>query len=410
MGGATRSLRRRGNRANLTRLKAAILDKLLNRLGQLDAADVQGYLEKMAREQGVLVAIFDAIREGVLIVDENGVIRYHNPAAAAMLGFGPQGVVGQEIQRHVRGLDWRELVEEGSLSSRDLEITYPERRFVNVYAIPLSRGDDEAGGAALVMHDATASRQAMDERAESERVQAVTTLAASVAHELGNPLNIFDIHLQLMEREARKLRGGEGARLREAVKVSRQEVRRLDGIIKNFLRAIRPAPLQLRLASLNRVVRDAVDFLRPEIEARDLIVEMELADRMPRLMLDADQLRQAFLNVIKNAMQAMRTGGILRIRTEPEDDWVAAVFRDTGGGFDARALARRGDAFSSTKPEGTGLGLMVVSRIVRAHGGQLEIRSLPGVGAETRVRLPRPGPHVKLLPAPLERRAPSVER
>jgi signal transduction histidine kinase len=116
-------------------------------------------------------------------------------------------------------------------------------------------------------------------------------------------------------------------------------------------------------------------------------------------MLDADQIRQAFLNLIKNAMQAMRRGGILRIRTEPDEDWVAAVFRDTGGGFDAQALARRGEAFVSTKPGGTGLGLMVVSRIVRAHGGQLEIKSLPGVGAEMRVRLPRPGSRVKLLPA-----------
>jgi len=387
----------------LTRLKPAVLDKLLNRLGQLDAGDVQGYLERLARERGVLVAIFDAIREGVLVVDERGIIRYHNPAAATMLGFSATGVVGQEVHRHVRGLDWEKLVREGAMASRDLEISYPERRFLNVYAIPLSQDGDANAGAALVMHDATASRQAMDQRAESERVQAVTTLAASVAHELGNPLNIFDIHLQLMEREARKLRDSEGARLREAVKVSRQEVRRLDGIIKNFLRAIRPAPLQLRLASVNRIVRDAVDFLRPEIEARDLIVEMDLTDRLSRLMLDADQLRQAFLNIIKNAMQAMRTGGILRIRTEPDDDWVAVVFRDTGGGFDARALARRGDAFSSTKPEGTGLGLMVVSRIVRAHGGQLEIKSLPGIGAEMRVRLPKPGPHVKLLPAPVER-------
>jgi len=394
----------------LALLKAAVLDKVLDRLGQLDAGEVQGYLERLAREQGVLGAIFGAIREGILVIDEGGIIRYHNPAAATMLGFGPGGAVGQGIGRHVRELDWQGLVREGASASRDLEITYPERRFLSVYAIPLAEGGHEGIGVALVLHDATASRLAMDERAESERVQAVMTLAASVAHELGNPLNSFDIHLQLMEREIRKLREGEGVRMREAVRVARQEVRRLDGIIKNFLRAIRPAPLDLRLVALNRIVRDAVEFLRPEIEGRDLIVEMDLADRLPRLMLDADQIRQVFLNLIKNAMQAMRTGGILRIRTELDEDWVAVVFRDTGGGFDARALGRRGEAFLSTKPGGTGLGLMVVSRIVGAHGGQLEIKSLPGVGAEMRVRLPRPGSRVKLLPAPLERRAPSGER
>lgn len=377
---------------------------------------MQGYLERLAREQGVLGAIFDAIREGILVIDEGGTIRYHNPAAARMLGFGSDGAEGQPIGRHVRGLDWEALSREGVSASRDLEITYPERRFLNVYAIPLTPGQRDGFGVALVLHDATASRQAMDERAETERVQAVMTLAASVAHELGNPLNSFDIHLQLMEREVRKLRESEGARLREAVRVSRQEVRRLDGIIKNFLKAIRPAPLDLRPASLNRIVRDAVEFLRPEIEGRDLIVEMDLADRLPRLMLDADQIRQAFLNLIKNAMEAMRTGGILRIRTETEEDGVAAVFCDTGGGFDSETLARRGEAFVSTKPDGTGLGLMVVSRIVGAHGGQLEIKSQPGVGAELRVRLPRPGPRVKLLAAPgggaagAERRTPNRER
>ncbi|MCC6356134.1 MAG: PAS domain-containing protein [Verrucomicrobiae bacterium] len=390
-------------------MKAAILDKVLDRLGQLGTGEVQGYLERMAREQGVLGAIFDAIREGILVIDEGGTIRYHNPAAASMLGFGPGGAVGQGIGRHVRGLDWEALVRAGASASRDLEITYPERRYLSVYAIPLTPGERDGFGAALVLHDATASRQAMDERAESERAGAVMTLAASVAHELGNPLNSFDIHLQLMERELRKLREGEGARLREAVRVSRQEVRRLDGIIKNFLKAIRPAPPDLRPAALNRIVREAVEFLRPEIEGRDLIVEMDLADRLPRLMLDADQIRQAFLNLIKNAMEAMRTGGILRIRTEVEEDWVSAIFRDTGGGFDATALARRGEAFLSTKPEGTGLGLMVVSRIVGSHGGQLEIKSQPGVGTDMRVRFPKPGPRVKLLAAPGAARGTSAE-
>ncbi len=383
-------------------LKAAVLDKVLDRLSQLDAGEVQGYLERLARERGVLEGIFNAIREGILVIDEGGTIRYHNPAAAEMLGFGVLGGVGQGIGRHLRGLDWEGLVREGVSASQDMEIAYPERRFLTVYAIPLTPGQEDGYGVALVLHDATASRQAMDERAESERVQAVMTLAACVAHELGNPLNSFDIHLQLMEREVRKVPKGEAERLREAVRVSRQEVRRLDGIIKNFLKAIRPAPLELRAGSVNRIVRDALDFLRPEIEGRDLIVEMELAERLPRLMLDAEQIRQAFLNLIKNAMEAMRTGGILRIRTELEDDWVAAVFEDTGGGFDASVLGRRGEAFVSTKPDGTGLGLMVVSRIVRAHGGQLEIKSQPGVGTEMRVRLPKPGARLKLLAAPKE--------
>src|SRR5262249_464343 len=157
--------------------------------------------------------------------------------------------------------------------------------------------------------------------------------AAGVAHEIGNPLNSLNIHLQLIEREARKLDGAKGAELQESVEVARAEVNRLDSIITQFLRAIRPTHPHLRPQTVHAIVEEAVRFVAPEIKDRDIVVEQELRSDLPLLQLDRDQMKQAFYNVIKNSFEAMQSRGILRIRTDVEDSHGVVRFTDSGGGM-----------------------------------------------------------------------------
>ena len=251
----------------------------------------------------------------------------------------------------------------------------------------------------MILRDITESRRTAQQTIESERFNALTLLAAGVAHEIGNPLNSLHIHLQLMERQAQKLDGAERTQLRESIDIARSEVSRLDSIVTQFLRAIRPSKPQLHAENLNAIVDEAVRFFAPEIKDRDIVVEQELRSDLPLLQLDRDQMKQAFYNVIKNSFEAMKSRGILRIRTDMDDTHVLVRFTDTGGGMSPDNLSHVFEPYFTTKAAGTGLGLLIVRRIVREHGGELSIESSEGKGLTLTIRLPYLERRVRMLEA-----------
>lgn len=379
------------------------LDKLIERIGLVQPGEVQNYLVEIAREKGFLETIFNAILEGVIVTDPRGRIIYLNRAACGFFGIGAASNLGKPLGDVVRGLDWKALSGTGGeIVNRDLEVFYPENRILNFYVVPLM--SDEADGesremvgGAIILRDITQSRRATQETIESERFSALTLLAAGVAHEIGNPLNSLDIHLQLMQRHVRKLPAGARTSLEESVRVARGEVARLDHIITQFLRAIRPQPLELHPADINLIVGETLRFLAAEIQDRDILVETELDPKLPLLDLDSDQIKQAFYNVSRNAFQAMKSEGILRIRTCADETHVNISFADTGGGISPEHIGRMFEPYFTTKTGGNGLGLLIVRRIVRAHGGEVVLESAPGRGLTFTIRLPRADSRVRFL-------------
>jgi signal transduction histidine kinase len=220
-----------------------------------------------------------------------------------------------------------------------------------------------------------------------------------VAHEIGNPLNSLHIHLQLMERQAQKLDGAAREELQESIEIARSEVSRLDSIVTQFLRAIRPSRPQLHPENVNVLVDEAVRFFAPEITDRDIVVEQELRSDLPLLQVDRDQMKQVFYNVIKNSFEALKRRGVLRIRTDMDDTHVLISFIDTGGGMSPENLSRIFEPYFTTKSSGTGLGLLIVRRIVREHGGELSIESSEGKGLVLTIRLPYIDRRVRMLEA-----------
>ena len=401
-------------------MKSGFVEKLIGRLGKIGPEDVQNYFLRLAQEKGFLETVFNSIQEGIIVTDSKGRITYLNDAACQLFGLEAEDSLGKRLDERVRGLDWNALSREGAVS-RDMEIFYPTNRFINFYSVPLviePRTDDspspapspartsgvtsasgERVGHAIILRDITESRRTEQQTIESERLNALTLLAAGVAHEIGNPLNSLNIHLQLIEREARKLNGAKRAELQESVEVARAEINRLDSIISQFLRAIRPTRPRLRPENINSIVEEAVRFLALEIKDRDIVVEQELRSDLPLLEIDRDQMKQAFYNVIKNSFEAMKSRGILRIRTDVDESHVIVRFTDTGGGISAENLSRVFEPYFTTKTSGTGLGLLIVRRIVREHGGEMSIESSEGKGLTLTIRLPYIDRRVRMLEA-----------
>ncbi len=392
--------------------KSSFLDKVLGRIGRLDAEGLQTVVQRLARERSFLETLFNTIEDGVLVVDEQGRVIYFNQAVTRLIGLQPS-VEGQHITTLLPEADWEKISRADDpggerITRHEFEVHYPRPRFLRLYAAPLDpeslRG--RSSGVALILHDATEARQKTFEAIESERVQALTLLAASVAHEIGNPLNALHIHLQLMERELKKMKVGQASslsrkdrqdvcpttesfrRLEQFLDVAKGEINRLDYIITQFLQAIRPAPLQLKVTSLNAVVEKTLELLRPEFDNRGLTVKPRLARQLTATPIDPTQMQQVLVNLVKNAMQAMTKGGTLTLQTGEGADGVWMSVADTGGGIPQEQINRIFEPFFTTKKKGTGLGLMIVQRIVRAHGGRIELESHVGRGTTFRVWLP----------------------
>jgi two-component system, sporulation sensor kinase E len=405
-------------------MKAGFLEKLIERLGRIGPEEVQNYFLRLAQEKGFLETVFNAIQEGIIVTDSTGRITYLNDAACELFGLEASDAIGKRLDERVRGLDWESLTQSGGPLSRDMEVFYPDNRFINFYIVPLMIEHRETGavagvadsgrrghapgakggvteqvGHAMILRDITESRRSAQQTIESERFNALTLLAAGVAHEIGNPLNSLHIHLQLMERQAHKLDGAAREEFQESIDIARSEVNRLDSIVTQFLRAIRPSKPQLQPENVNMIVEEAVRFFAPEIQDRDIVVEQELRSDLPLLRLDRDQMKQAFYNVIKNSLEAMRRGGILRIRIDRDDTHVLVSFVDTGSGMSAENLSRVFEPYFTTKASGTGLGLLIVRRIVREHGGELSIESSEGKGLTLTIRLPYVDKRVRMLEA-----------
>ena len=412
-------------------MKAGFLEKLIERLGRIGPEEVQNYFLRLAQEKGFLETVFNAIQEGIIVTDSKGRITYLNDAACELFGLEADDAIGKRLDERVRGLDWDSLTQSGGPTTRDMEIFYPANRFINFYIVPLMIEHRETGaiagvadsghrsrarvngttagvtdpsyseqvGHAMILRDITESRRSAQQTIESERLNALTLLAAGVAHEIGNPLNSLHIHLQLMERKVRELNDNAKAELQESIDISRSEINRLDSIVTQFLRAIRPSRPELHPENINAIVEETVRFFAPEIQERDVVVEQELRSDLPPLQIDRGQMKQAFYNVIKNSLEAMKRRGVLRIRSDIDDTHVLIRFIDTGGGMSAANLSRVFEPYFTTKPSGTGLGLLIVRRIVREHGGELSIESSEGKGLTLTIRLPYIDKRVRMLEA-----------
>ncbi len=383
-------------------MKRGFYTKLLERVPRLRPEDLQPYLEALAKERTILETIIEGLAEGVLITDTQWRVRFANLAVCRLFGWRHSDVIDAALPQLVPELALPAASNVGNFI-RDMEVLRPEPRLINYYVSPLRVSQDGSDledfvGYALVFRDLTEHRRLNAEQMESHRINALTLLAAGVAHELGNPLNSLHIHLQILERKLRQRGEKDSGALLKPLAVARDEIRRLDLIVTQFLRAIRPTQPTLRPENLNDLVEESLLFFSEEARARKLRIVEQYDGQVPQVPLDRDQIKQALYNVLKNAFQAMNDGGLLEVVTRKEDDRVLVTFRDNGVGIAGDSMQRLFEPYYSTKERGTGLGLLIVRRIIREHGGEISLQSEEDQGTEVSISLPLGVERARLLP------------
>ncbi|CAI9084670.1 PAS domain-containing sensor histidine kinase [Candidatus Methylacidiphilum fumarolicum] len=388
-------------------MRHSFLSKLLGKFERVGPHEIQNVFLRLVKEKGFLEAIFNSLQEGVVVLDNRGKIQYANMALQRLFGVNPEEVLGKEIKQCVPLIDWPELIALEKMVSRDFQVFYPEPRYLNLSLIPLEEMGNKNAAFIAIFYDITASREKTLEVIETEKLNLLTMLAAGVAHELGNPINALSIHFQLLEKRFKKLlqkteEKGE-KEIENSFAAIRSELRRLDGIINQFLKAIRPSPPKLRLLSVNQLIKQTVEFLSPEFQNLDILLELHLDRGLPLLRADKNQLKQAFYNILKNGIEAVGKNGIIKISTHYDDSFLTISFQDNGGGIPQEVMSQVFKPYFTTKASGTGLGLLIVRRIIRDHGGEVQIESENGKGTTVKILLPRAERLVRLLPMAQEK-------
>lgn len=223
-----------------------------------------------------------------------------------------------------------------------------------------------------------------------DRYAEIVRLVGALAHEIKNPLSTIRLNMDLLAEELGRADSACDRRALRKVEIVQRECRRLQMLLEDFLNFARVRRLDLKPRDLNQEVKQLLEFFRPKAQAAGIELIDYLASDLPAVWLDSELFRAALLNLVLNAEQAMPRGGQLVVRTYGTADGVAVDLIDTGCGMDEKTCARVFDAFFSTRPGGSGLGLPTARKIIEHHGGRIEVQSAPGRGTQFTIHLPVP--------------------
>jgi PAS domain S-box-containing protein len=362
--------------------------------------------------RGYGASVLDAAPDGMLIVDVHGTIVLANRQAHVMFGYGASELVGQRVEMLMP-----EGLRAGHAAHRDAYVRAPRTRPmgsglellarrktgeefpVEISLSPMATPDGVVVIAAVrditerkrieadlrALNEDLARKHEEAERAalalaarRAEKLAALGTLAAGLAHELNNPIGIMSSRIQVMLME------GEGlpAHVREDLEVLHRQTQRVARITQGLLTFARSSAGERTPIDLNHIVRETLLLAENQIVKGGVKVTADLAPDLPAILGDADTLQQVMLNLVTNARDAVDTGGEIRIETRRRDSdrTIELVVADTGRGIAPEDLTRIFDPFFTTKPSGTGLGLSLTHGIVREHGGTIDVESAPGRG------------------------------
>jgi signal transduction histidine kinase len=376
----------------------------LKKFDKLTYEQLREILFSAANELDLERSVIMSVARGLIVCDARHTLMMTNSQAERLLNIDTWMEGAEVVWALVRNSEISDFLQESLITGcrvDDKEFFLDGKgvhRLLNICVLPLVSGG-HVTGSLITVEDITEKRRREIKLRQAENLAGLTTLAAGVAHEIKNPLASLSIHAQLIQK---LLNQAAAEQENDDIVVSRskfnkhtvtinEEIQRLNQIVVDFLFAVRPMEIFPVKSDINELVTNVVKFVHYELQQQNITYKLNLAKNIPPAEIDKRYLKQALLNLIKNAIEAMPvSGGELTITTEAEERDIKISISDNGRGIAETDISRIFEPYFTTKEKGSGLGLTLVFKIVREHSGDIDVTSKEGQGSCFIIRLPLP--------------------
>lgn len=380
------------------------LKKASSKIEKLSNEEILRIIETQNNDLKIRNYILDTAMTGVLLLDMDDKVVYLNATLGNFINLYPRRkYIDSNIARVVRSSEVikfeKDFKESQKLEMEEFfQVENPAtgQRTINCRASRVNISNTNAGTKYILLSfmDVTLFNRFKEEFRKNESLAQMTTMAAGVAHEIKNPLASISIYLQLMDKVLEK----QGTMTREEahkyLDVVSEEVDRINKIAVDFLFAVKPMKVSLSICNVNDIVKKTISVVSAELNQKGIELKQRLAVSLPNVLADSSLIQQSLLNLINNAMQAMpegRENPTIGISTYIESDMVRICVSDNGCGMGEDQMSKIFEPYYTTKSSGTGLGLTVLFKIMKQHGGDVSVRSELGKGSEFTLQIPIPG-------------------
>ena len=368
------------------------LERALDKVSRMNEDSIRNLIRVLATENERLEAVLDSMLDGIIVCGVDHVPLIMNKAAERLIPLNQSDPFVAPLWRSLRDEEMASFFEsvmkdEETVLDREFAIdAHSNTRILAASVTPLVK-DKRIQGTLIHIEETTDKRRKEARLRRAESLASLTTLAAGVAHEIKNPLGSISIHVQLI----RKAMGGcESPQVGRYLDIVNEEIERLNGIVVDFLFAVRPMNIAPINDDANALVGELAEFMRAEIEHSGVTLDVKLDKNLPPIPFDRRFMKQALLNLVKNAVAAMPGGGFLSLATKYNGDELRIVVSDTGIGIAENRIGKIFEPYYTTRENGTGLGLTLSYKIVKEHGGDITVRSKQGSGSQFTVTIPVP--------------------
>ena len=375
---------------------AQSLSKIVGHISNIDRKQLESLIRKSVMNEQFLDLILNSMMEAIIAVDENGTVLFANSGVYDLSGISSKDLLDKPLINNIRDAALKEILQKTDLKSFytfEVKVKYPRLLSLVVQTIPIQKEMAVSSGnikltCLILIRDATYECTQNTSKARETRLETMRLLTAGVAHEIGNPLGAIILHTQLMDRIFKRMADTpEMDELKQINHVINEESARLKRIVADFLNAVRPLSTKFEFTDITNVFDETFLLLNEELKNKKITLIKDFYD-VPKTMLDADQMRSVIINIVRNATDAMNNGGELTVSLNNKGNWIEITFSDTGDGMDETQLKRIFDPFFTTKTNGSGLGLLIVQRIINSHNGTVKVDSSPDKGTTITIELP----------------------
>ena len=371
------------------------LSRALSIIGKLDAEQVRALVDELANENEILESSMHSMNAGVIVIDRNGVVSFANRAVKRIIPVAKHDPTDSHyteviLEEEIIKLIIQSEEKQETIHDREIALDAPGgARIITCSILPLLLRE-EISGSLVYIRDITQRKLAEARLRRAESLASLTTMTAGMAHEIKNPLGSIGIHIQLMQKALKRDDDCEKDFFEKNLNIISEEVERLNGIVVDFLFAVRPMDVSLKDRCIECLINESLELVKPELAEEGVELELSIENDIPMLQIDDKLMKQAILNIIKNAINAMPGGGHLAINLFRDGENVVLVIKDDGEGIEKEIQEKIFEPYFTTKDFGSGLGLTLVYKIIKEHDGEIQLKSKVGTGTSFIIKLPIP--------------------